>query len=82
VNKKIAIDIPAVREQINAQQVTTLRGDYTRKDPAIAAELRRFERAGVPLVLVYPKNPAAPPEVLPTQLTPGIVLEALQRAVQ
>lgn len=82
VNKKIAIDIPSVREQINAQQVTTLRGDYTRKDPAIAAELRRFERAGVPLVLVYPKNPTAPPEVLPTQLTPGIVLEALQRAVQ
>jgi hypothetical protein len=35
----------------------------------------------VPLVLVYPKNPAASPIVLPEILTPGIVLDALDRAV-
>jgi hypothetical protein len=32
--------------------------------------------------LVYPKNPAAPPIVLPEILTPGIVLNALNRAAQ
>ena len=41
----------------------------------ITAELNRFNRAGVPLVLVYPKDAAAPPIVLPEILTPGIVLE-------
>ena len=46
----------------------------------ITAELNHFERAGVPLVLVYPKSTNAPPLVLPEVLTPGIVLDALERA--
>jgi len=39
-------------------------------------------RAGAPLVLVYPKNPRTQPAVLPQILTPGIVLNALNRAEQ
>ena len=31
-------------------------GDFTFDDPAIAAELRRFKRAGVPLVLIFPAD--------------------------
>jgi hypothetical protein len=34
----------------------------------------------VPLVLVYPKDATAPPIILPEILTPGIVLDALDRA--
>lgn len=82
VNKAVAIEIPAVKDQLRTIQAVTLRGDYTREDPAIAAELRRFKRAGVPLVLVYPADPALPPRALPEQLTPGIVLEALDWAVK
>jgi thiol:disulfide interchange protein DsbD len=80
VNKAIAIEIPSVVERIKSLGMVTLRGDYTREDPAIADELRRFGRAGVPLVLVYPKNPTLPPQVLPEQLTEGIMLEALDSA--
>jgi hypothetical protein len=36
----------------------------------------------VPLVLVYPKNAGALAIVLPQILTPGVVLEALDRAAQ
>ncbi len=82
VNKKIAIEVPAVRERLAALNFVTLKGDYTRADPAIAAELRRFERAGVPLVLVYSKDSKQPPRLLPTQLTQGIVLDALGWAAQ
>jgi thiol:disulfide interchange protein DsbD len=82
VNKTIAIEVPAVREQLTALNFATLKGDYTREDPAIAAELRKFERAGVPLVLVYPRDPKLPPRVLPTQLTQGIVLDALSWAAK
>jgi thiol:disulfide interchange protein DsbD len=57
-----------------------LLGDYTRFPDNITAELNRFNRAGVPLVLVYSKDPAASPIVLPEILTPGIVLNALNRA--
>lgn len=81
VNKALAIEVSAVKELLAAHQVVTLKADNTREDPAIAAELRRFGRAGVPMVLVYPANPALPPKLLPTLLTEGIVLEALNWAV-
>jgi thiol:disulfide interchange protein len=42
--------------------------------------LQRYDRAGVPLVLVYPKDVNKPPIVLPAVLTPSIVLEALDKA--
>ncbi len=80
LNKRTSLDIAPVKEKLRAINAVALKGDYTRKDPAITAELQRFERAGVPLVLVYPKDPAMPPVILPTLLTPGIVIEALTTA--
>ncbi|MBN8246119.1 MAG: thioredoxin family protein [Verrucomicrobia bacterium] len=77
VNEKVAIEIPEVREQLRAINAVTLRGDYTLDDPAITAELKRFKRVGVPLVLVYPADLALPPRALPGVLTPSIVQEAL-----
>jgi len=80
VNKKIAIEIPSVRQKLKDINAVALVGDYTHFPDGITAELNRFNRAGVPLVLVYPKNPDAEPIVLPEVLTPGIVLDALDRA--
>jgi len=80
VNKKIAIDVPSVRKKLKDINAVTLVGDYTHFPDSITKELNRFNRAGVPLVLVYPKNPDAAPIMLPTVLTPGIVLNALDRA--
>jgi thiol:disulfide interchange protein DsbD len=81
-NKRIAIDIPSVRAKLKQTNALALLGDYTRVPDAITTELNRFGRAGVPLVLVYPKNANAPPAVLPEVLTPGLVLDALDRAAQ
>ena len=81
-NKRIAIDIPSVRAKLKQNNAVALLGDYTRLHDDITTELNRFGRAGVPLVLVYPKNPNEPPMVLPEALTPGIVLNALDRAAQ
>jgi thiol:disulfide interchange protein DsbD len=80
VNKKTSIEIPSVRAKLKEIDAITLLGDYTHFPDAITAELNRYNRAGVPLVLVYPKNTDAPPLVLPEILTPGIVLDALDRA--
>ncbi len=82
VNKRTSIDIPAVKAKLKEINAVVLIGDYTREDAAITAELKKFERAGVPLVLVYPKNSNAPPIVLPELLTPGIVLKALEEAAR
>ena len=80
VNKKTSIEISSVREKIKSLNAVALLGDYTHFPDAITTELNRYNRAGVPLVLVYPKNPDAQPIVLPEVLTPGIVLGALDRA--
>jgi len=82
VNKKTSIEIPSVRAKLKESNAAALLGDYTHFPENISAELNRFNRAGVPLVLVYPKDATAPPIVLPEILTPGIVLDALDRAAR
>jgi thiol:disulfide interchange protein len=69
-----------VRQKLKDINAVAFTGDYTRTPDNITTELKRYDRAGVPLVLVYPKNPDAQPIVLPEVLTPGIVLNALDRA--
>ncbi|HUA38074.1 MAG TPA: protein-disulfide reductase DsbD domain-containing protein [Candidatus Sulfopaludibacter sp.] len=82
VNKKLAIEIPSVRKKLKDINAVALVGDYTHFPDNITTELNRYNRAGVPLVLVYPKDSNAQPIVLPQVLTPGIVLEALDQAAR
>ena len=79
-NRKTSLEISSVREKLKAVDAVALVGDYTHFPAAITAELNRYHAAGVPLVLVYPKDAAAEALVLPSLLTPGIVLSALDRA--
>ncbi len=80
LNKETSLDIDPVIQRLKELDAVALLGDYTLKGPEITAELRRWGRAGVPLVLVYSKKSSAPPRVLPELLTPGIVLDALNWA--
>jgi len=82
VNKKTSIEISSVRDKLKSLGAVALTGDYTHFPAAITTELQQFNRAGVPLVLVYPKNAGTPPLVLPEVLTPGTVLDALDRAAK
>ncbi|MSU32271.1 MAG: hypothetical protein EXS25_06375 [Pedosphaera sp.] len=56
INKRRAIEVERVAQRIIELKVAPLMGDFTFDDPAIAAELRRFKRAGVPLVLIFPAD--------------------------
>lgn len=80
INKRSSIAIDSVREKLRAIGAVTFRADYTRKDPKIASELKRYDRAGVPLVLVFAPDEKVPAQVLPALLTPQIVLDALDWA--
>lgn len=80
VNKKTSLEIQATRKKLKQINAVAFLADFTDHDPRIAKVLQQFNRAGVPLVLVYPKNPRAEPIVLPTILTPKIVLDALEKA--
>jgi len=80
VNKRTSIEIPSVRAKLKQINAVPLLGDHTKLPPAITAELEKFGRAGVPLVLVYPRDTNKPPIVLPEFLRPGLVLKALEEA--
>jgi thiol:disulfide interchange protein DsbD len=78
VNERVALGTKAVRDAFAASNVTYLKGDWTREDPAISAFLRSQGRDGVPLYVFYPADHGAP-EILPQILTQQMVLSRLSR---
>jgi len=83
---KPALESPPVAEKLKELNAATLIGDYTRTPQQMTDEIEKYGGAGVPLVLVYPKNPGAPAIVLP-QPNPALpssyskaVLAALDQA--
>jgi len=79
VNDRLALSTPRVTGAFKASGAVLLKADWTRRDATISADLARFGRAGVPLYLVYPADGGAP-AILPSILTEGIVLRALDVA--
>ncbi len=77
VNERVALDTAVVRTTLADRGIVYLKGDWTRRDPAITDYLARFDRNGVPLYVVYPRD-GGPPRVLPQVLTPGLVVQALE----
>jgi thiol:disulfide interchange protein len=78
VNERVALNTEAVRETMTSNNIAYLKGDWTRRDPAITAYLAQFGRNGVPLYVVYPRD-GGEPSVLPQILTPGLVVQALEQ---
>ncbi|MDP3298950.1 MAG: protein-disulfide reductase DsbD family protein [Phenylobacterium sp.] len=79
VNEQVALARQGVAESLAATGAVYLKGDWTRKDDVIAAELARHGRAGVPLYLVYDAR-GSEPVILPQILTEGLVVRALEAA--
>ena len=77
VNEGVAIEREATRAAFQKAGVVAMRGDWTRRDPAITRFLTEHGAAGVPLYLWY--RPGKDGEVLPQVLTPGS-LTALAQA--
>jgi len=79
VNDRVALSTTAVSEALKRNNAVYLKADWTKRDAAIAAELARFGRAGVPLYLVYGAR-GGEPVILPSILTQGVVVKALDAA--
>ena len=73
------MDLDTLRAKYRDDGVVLLRGYWTNKDPAITAELAKWNRSAVPFNLIYAPN-KKDPVVLPELLTPGKVLDALGEA--
>jgi thiol:disulfide interchange protein/DsbC/DsbD-like thiol-disulfide interchange protein len=78
VNERVALAAPPVRAAFAERHVTYMKGDWTRQDPDITAYLHALGRDGVPLYVFYPAGAGAP-VVLPQILTPGAVLDQIDR---
>ncbi len=74
VNKRVYTQ-PDVAAALAQEGVVLFKADWTRKDEVITAELKRYEREGVPLNVFLRKD--APPAVLSEFLTGDEVLAAL-----
>jgi thiol:disulfide interchange protein DsbD len=79
VNERVALETEAVRAAFARKHVALFRADWTHADPAISAALQAYHRDGVPLYLYYSPAAKDAPEILPEVLTPGLVLDALNR---
>lgn len=76
-NERTAINTPAVQELFAKRGIVPVKADWTKSDPDITAELKKFGRVGVPFYVFYPQGNQKPPVILPEILTEKIVLEAL-----
>jgi thiol:disulfide interchange protein DsbD len=81
VNERVALEKDIVREAFAEAGVIYLKGDWTRRDPAITRYLEQFGRNGVPLYVYYPGD-AAKPTVLPQLLSPSTVLAAIGISIE
>jgi len=80
VNERVALSGEEFAKGMSDANAIAMKADWTSADPRITEALAAFGRSGVPLYVVYPRDPAREPIVLPQILTPALVREALARA--
>ena len=80
VNERVALNTDAVRQALIDNDVVYMKGDWTRRDPAITDYLAQYQRNGVPLYVVYARDSGenGNGRVLPQVLSPGLVVQALE----
>jgi thiol:disulfide interchange protein DsbD len=76
-NKKLVFHSDEVLRAFRDKHVATLRGDWTNQDPGITAELAKYHRSAVPFNVIWLPG-HDDPVILPSLLTPGIVLDAIK----
>lgn len=79
VNERTSLSTPAVKAAIAQTGTRYMVADSTKFNPDVDDALSEFGQGGLPLYVVYPAD-GGEPQVLPQVLTPGIVVDALNKA--
>ena len=80
-NERVALSTDTVAEAFNSRGIKVVEGDWTTEDPVITEWLERYDRAGVPLYLYFPRGSSLETvTILPQILTPGLVVDAIVAA--
>ncbi len=77
VNEKVVLNTQEVVNKFAELNVVPLKADWTSRDPEITKALAKFGRNSVPLYVLYDSEGNV--TKLPEILTPGIVLDALEK---
>jgi thiol:disulfide interchange protein DsbD len=76
-NESLVLNTDDMQKEFKAKGVVLLHGDFTKKDPVILKWLRRYDRGGVPLYLLFvPGQDEA--VVFPELITKPMLLKALK----
>ena len=78
VNERVAFESDRVRAALDSGKVQLVRADWTSRSPEITRLINGFGRSGVPVVVLFPPGERSEAVLLPTLLTPGIVIRALE----
>jgi thiol:disulfide interchange protein DsbD len=78
VNERVALSRPEVQKAFADAHVALLRADWTQHDDAITESLTALGRSGVPAYALYAPGQSQP-QMLPEVLTPGIVIDVLNK---
>jgi len=81
VNEKTVLSHPRVIEKFKTSGIVPVRADWTNRNQEITRLLAKFGRSGVPLYVLFPAGRPNQPIVLPEVITPGMVVEAIEKAV-
>ena len=76
-NERLTFANSNVMKVLKEQDVRMVKADWTKYDPEITRVLQQYNQAGVPFYLLY-KPALTSPIILPTLLTPGILISELQ----
>jgi len=81
VNEQVVFNDASVRAAFEGGKVAYVKADWTNRDPVITDALARYDRAGVPLYVLYPAAGAGEDDgqILPQILTPSAFLDALEK---
>lgn len=83
-NEIAVLKTDEIKKAFKDNNTAFLIADWTVRNDEIARELERYNRAGIPLYLLFPplnatgSNKDVMPEILPQTLTKAVVIEALQ----
>lgn len=80
VNERVALNTEQSKAVMQQYQLSYLKGDWSKQDPAIRTYLKQYGRDGVPLYVLY--FPGQDGQVLPQILTPNTLSEALAAGPQ
>ncbi len=79
VNEKVALSSSEVVRKFIDLKMNMLKADWTLRDDTIARALEKYGRNSIPLYVLYSGNGMADYVILPEVLSPGILLEALNK---